>query len=804
MAIKTGSLGPLLQGVSQQPSRVRLEGQVEEQINMHSDVTRGLTSRPGAVRVNLLSSLTSLNYTDIEFGGQSYILGYNSSTLLAWTLNGVSVPVSFVGGANAYLGTDMRFHVVDTNLIVLNRNKVVTADPATPAPNRNLGVVQIRGGEFSRQYVIRVTFIGTGISVLASYSTPDGTNSGDGLNSQSIQIAISLMDALTASPDWPTAASIVRYHDSLAIYHPTAAIRLDPGDGTGGNTVVATTDTVRTVADLPKYAPNGMLVQVKVSAATEDNYWLRFNAKATSSVSGTDGFGSEGIWEEWRNPYIVESFNLSTMPHFISREGGTLVMRRTNWLRRQVGDGVTAPFPSVRGKTIRDIGGFEGRLVLLTPNSVVMSRTNYPYDFWRESATVISATDPIDITSTKKNDLKLDWIVPFDKDLFIVADPGDSQFVIRGGGLDPNNAGMVLTTEYEIKSGGCSPASTGRTLLFPYTVGQWSGVQEFYTSGDNSAQAANGLTETVNKYIPGLITQIEISQNFNLAIMGADGFTNGIKSADLFVYKYLWDGQELIQSSWSKWRFGSTVAYHFFRAARLYIIINRQDGATLEYMDLNRPNGPYGYPISMDSVANNTVLQTPQQALDALNNPDLATTYVDRSLSGNVKFIQHTGCPNPGLPVIIRSTSNLGGGVVRYLLDAKTAPPGATVIGGQAFIWELHPTEAFARDYQQRIDTSKNLTIQEWTVNVKDSGPFSADFNTPYGSSVTYNDEIFPLNKEPMNGNQAFLYTGDIIVPWGERSDWSSLRLWGDDYRPVTILEVQWAGQIISPRGTRV
>lgn len=796
MAIVTGSLGPLLQGVSQQDARVRLDGQVTEQINLVSDVTKGLSTRPATVELGLLDDTVGVTrFADIIFRDTGYLFGYGPNTLKAWKLDGTSVPVNY-NGFGAYMGGDMRFHVVDDKIVVVNRSATVRALPATPRPNRNLGVFFIKGGEFSRKYAIKVQFEGLGaggglVTVETSYTTPDGNSDGDGVKSQSIYIAQRLLETLTSQSIWPADAQTAIYHDSVAINHPTAKLRLAVGDGSGGSTLMAITDTVRDVSDLPVYAPHGMLVQVRASKATEDNYWLRFTSKVSVNAINLVGFGTDGVWEEYRNPYIAEAFDAATMPHVITLEGGTLTINRGDWLSRQVGDEKSAPFASIRDKKIRDIGGFESRLVLLTSTTVVMSRTNYPFDLWRESATVVSATDPIDMTSTKKDDLRLDWLVPFDRDMFIVADPGDSQFVIRGGGVDPTNASMVLTTEYEIESAGAPPVSTGRTLLFPYRLGEYSGVNEFYTSSDNSAQAANSLTENVSSYIQGRIGNMRVSQNFNLVVFNTTS-TTSTNARTLWVYKYLWDGSELLQSAWSKWRFKSPVKYFFFLGSRLYLVTSVGVRHSLDYLDLNKPASALGYHISMDSTV----------ASQAVKSAGSGLTYINRNLSG-LRCIQHTGCANPGIEVVPEEVFAYADGTYAYRFNEAYVPAGAMVISGLPVEWSLEPTEVFAKDYQSRVDTSKKLTIQEYVVSIKDSGYIKADFISPYAPTYTYGEEMFLLDGEPDYPGAPFLISEDIIVPWGERSDWSKLRLHGNDHRPVTIIEIQWAGQVLAPRGTR-
>ena len=799
MAIKTGSLGPLLQGVSQQPDRIRLEGQVTEQINLVSDVTLGLTTRPATVEVGLIGAGSDTNFRYITLQGQEYILEYSNNFLAAYNLNGVSIPITYNRPAsNTYVGPDMRFVVVENDIVMTNRDTVVTAVPATSPPNYKTAVVWATAGEFSKMYRVSVTF-SNGVTIAADFRSPAGDQSGDGINSTTEFIINALAGVLRDHPNKPPALQVETRAGYMLLYHPNLTMRITTSDGSAGENLKSITDSVKDIGDLPRYAPNGMLVEVKSSNSTTDNYWLKYNAPGISVEDGITGFWREGLWEESRNPYIVEAFNTATMPHTIRRVGPNLEVSRGPWLARPVGDTKSAPMASIRGKRIRDVGGFESRLVLLTPSTVVMSRTNFPYDLWRESATVISDSDAIDMTSTKKNELRLDWIIPFDRDLFIVADPGDSQFVVRGGGITPNNASMVLTTEYSIESGNTPPVSTGRTLIFPFTVGNFSGIQEYYTNSDNSAQSANGLTETLSSYIRGKVDNMQVSPNFNLLAISTDDSDTVIGQATLYLYKYLWDGQNIVQSSWSKFQFRNGIRYHFFRGSRLYLILGSAVGPIIEYLDLNRTPGAYGYAPSLDSFAG---LNAEDTSIPNPARPGETYSSINR-VYPRCKFIQHTGCANPGLEVVPAQINPIGV-TYSYLFDKKVVPAGARVLSGIPVRWELWPTEVFARDYQQRIDTSKNVVVQEYIVRVENSGVVKADFISPYSATTTYFEELYPMDQEPMFPNGTWLVSDDLIFPWGERADWSTLRLWGDDYRPVTINEVGWAGQVTAPRGTRV
>lgn len=783
MALKSGSLGTLLQGVSQQPDRVRLDGQVTEQVNLISDVTLGLSTRPATDEGATLDRATSGHkYHDISYGGVDYILGYKSGDLHMWALDGTRQNIQFRnGGSLNYIGPDMQFHVVDRKIVMVNRDMVTRKSATVDGNQWYAALFHALGGQFLKTYAVQARF-SNGAVINAEYTAPDGTTAGAAARTTSEYIIGQLVAGLMADPNLPVGTVITRSFDVGRIYHPTLQIRIGVSDGEGGEILRAVSDTVKDVADLPRFAPNGMIVKVVTSKAAEDDYWLKFDAKDTLPENGSAGFGNEGTWVEWYNPNQQRLFNLNTMPHVLVAESGTFYLEHGPWLGRQVGDDESAPWPSFIDKTIRDLEGFEGRLALLSPDSVVMSRTNRPFDLWRASATVVAATDPVDITSTKKDDVKLDWFVPFDRDLFIMADPGDSQFVIRGGGINPNTVSMVLTTEFEIASGGTPPVSTGRTILLPFSVGAFSGVKEFYTDSDNAANAANSLTETQDRYINGSITGMAVSQNFNLSLFRTDKDRRTV-----WVYKYLWDGNKILQSAWSKWQFQDQVEHFFFRSSLVYFLGRDVDGDVfLHSMDLNRPEGVYGY----------------HEMLDRRVEKRVASNYVELPY-GSARFLQATGCANPGLEVRPTAEVRINAVYTRYFFDESAVPNGATLFCGQTVEWALEPTQVFPKDYQGRVDTSQKVTIQDYVVHVDKSGEFKAVGSSPYSDEWEYNVNVFPLDNEPLDPNRVLLQSGPVYIPWGERADWSKLRLTGTDIRPVTIHELEWIGQILRTKGRR-
>ena len=108
-----------------------------------------------------------------------------------------------------------------------------------------------------------------------------------------------------------------------------------------------------------------------------------------------------------------------------------------------------------------------------------------------------------------------------------------------------------------------------------------------------------------------------------------------------------------------------------------------------------------------------------------------------------------------------------------------------------------------------RVDETKYKTIKKLGVSliipdkfrtVDDTGEFSTTMKSPYRDDYTFKPSRYPLDDEPLDPNRTMLNTGVFDIPWGERADYSELRIESDDIRPTSILEVEWQAQVTGSR----
>jgi hypothetical protein len=784
-----GTLGALLQGVSQQPPAVRADGTVTEQVNFTSDVVQGLTIRPALVETATIlnHAVEDYQFLDVEFDNTEYVLAFKANTLAMWEkATGIAQTIlaPTVDGDDplTYIGPLLRPYVFENKLFLANRDVVVAKAPAadTSSALQNAGIAVCLGGLFSRTYRMTVTY-DDGDEDTISYTTPNGSNNGDAAET-SAEFIMSQLDNITLKPT----STLVRNGATIGITDTTHSFTIQVSDDEDDTSLRAFTSRTDDVANLTETGFHGMVVRITgTDEGTADDYYLRFNSDGTDVIG--DGFGQPGIWEEWYNVNEIADFDLATMPHVLEKTGpAEFTLSKGSWEGRRVGDEETNPFPDLVGHPVRDISGFQSRLVVVGGPACSMSRTNKPFDFFKETALAELDTDPVNITTTEEGTVNFDWIIPFDRDLVFMSDPGDGQYIITGSSkLTPTNASMVKTTSFEMR-GGAKPVETGRTVLFPFKSGVYSGIKEFFTNDEVATNGADTITETADRYLVGLVDHMQCSTNFSLAAFKTDD----PESADtVWVYKYLWQNVEKLQSSWGKWKFPHPVKYFWFSGSNFNVVM-QAPGAQANTVDIIFAASDLDIPL--DPVAEYHICLDRQMTRTAD-----ATSQITLPYAG-ANFVQGTGCLTPGREVTATAESARGSdGLVTYTFDTETVPEGATVVAGLKFARWVSPTMPFVRGRDGRPLPRTRLVVNSFMLEYEETGYIKTTLNSRFRTApIEFVVDWFAMDQDPVDALGNGLRSGILNIPWGERSDWSELTIFSDDVRPTTILEIEWTGQV--------
>jgi len=768
-----GTLGYMLQGVSQQPTRVQPEGHLRVCQNMLPDPDTGLTSRPGGAMLGKFTDIPDgTKAHTILIDGKEVRVSYADGYLSLQGYDGTEYTVTDPDNKLSYVGDDMTFYTVDGDIFCVNKATVVELEDITGDSITNWCFVYSLGGEYNTTYTVTITY-SDGSTMEAEYTTGDAEGA-SAKEASADDIIESLFTALDASPNKKVGTTL-QWQDEVMYIRSTTSdtFTITAGDGSAVSTLKASSGVVDTFADVPRYAAEGFVLRVGgESGSTADDVWLRF--KVTRGAALGEGFGYEGVWHETVDPEAEIGFDVATMPHSLTQDPedpGTYVFGTVDWFERRVGTGLTNPVPNFVGKKIRDLGEFQSRLWVVAGGYFCATRTDEPRDFFRKSATTLIATDPIDIKSNNDEGVSLDYGVAYDKNLLLFASNG--QFIITGStSIQPLNASMAKTTNYEMSTS-ARPVVAGQTVMLPYKAARYSGVNEMYPSSDLESNAIDSITKVVTKYIEGEIVGMASSANARVVVCFTDA-----KPRSLYVYNFLWENNSKVQSAWHEWLMPDDIDHVFMRNSKLFLWL--REGSVLRLLEyrLDKPVDDPGFHSCLDYKhvveGNPIVLDRPDYKFTGT--VDSGTYYAGRTVT----------------PLTI--TEDTPGEWTYTFYD-----PPATMLTGVVFGTRVEPVEPIAKDWRGNKKVADVVYVDKYVVDFVDSGPITAYMDNIYrgGEVEVLNNLAFPQDDDPEDALAVAIKSGTFEVPWSEEAKIGKFILRTDNIQPVTYVEVRWYGQTL-------
>lgn len=782
-----GTIASLLQGVSQQPYKLRKPGQHESQRNMWSDPADGLTRRPASRRIAGLGSLSGYTFADITVDNVLYIAALSSTAVKVIRADTGALQTVTTPSAQdlAYLNGTLVTGAYENDLYIANTGTTVSMLDTLPSYHTGASFITVLGGQYGRDYTVTIMFGSTyGTTASATYTTPDGAVSTDVRDVSTTEIASKLRTALLADSTISANFNVFISGDILYLRiksgSPVTQFKVSVDDGDGGANLKAINNSAKDPSVLPKTAVQGYVVTITGdSSAAVDNYYLRWTHDVASTSVGS-GFGGTGVWIECSKPGEPYLLDTATMPRVLTRNKSTGVwsLSAPAWLGRQVGDAYTNENPSFVGRTITDITYFQGRLGFLSGQNIILSRTNRPLDFWIETAVAQTDSDAIDMSSTANNNAVMRWAVPHSRDLVIFGDRG--QFIVFGRNqLTPSNASLVYTAGYDVNLS-AKPVAAGSKVYFGSIYGAYTALQEFSVDGTSDINEATPVSAHVPKYIPLPLRAMYSSTNLS-AVFVAPGSPHSNK---IYVYQYLWASPtERVQSAFHEWVFPSNVLHVSLLASRMYLLFSN---GNLDVLDFDNPDDvgiPYSvradHKVSIASVASTVSLPYSGMTVDSL------------------RITQGAGCPNPGLPAPVSS-------VVGTTASLTSSMGGGTVFVGYTTEFEFTPTKPAVKDKVEDVISGYSLFIKEYTLTTKNSGSFVATVSSKYRPDVSIpytgryiSDPDFRIGEAPLS-EEAF------SIPVLDYVDNATVSIHGTTAYPLTIQYLQWAGRYVGRGGNHI
>lgn len=788
-SIIEGTYKTLLQGVSQQTPRQRIEGQVSKQVNMYSDLVQGMQRRAG-LRV-LRESITGIigaestsklysAYHSTGDDGRSMLIDPSTGVLYIADadFNDITIVQDdflIASSPNSFQSVALRGRVYICNkeqtpaLVVTNTDK---QDPDIT------GFFYIKSGAFSKTYEVTIATSGGTYSV--SYTTPDGSVSGDAALSTPSAIATQLCTVINAHT--PSPMVVVQQSEAFVFVKCStgySGLNVSTSSGTAyaGS---SNRSLVSTTSELPARLPSdGDNCMVAVGTTERTQVWYSYDYE-------------NSLWIE-NSAYDSPSSITNLLYSFDLVAGADTRLEVCEG--RLSGSDVTNEDPAFIENGISGITAYQGRLVVLAGAEVVMSAAGKPLRFYRSTVTSLLDEDPIGIVSGSASAADFQYGIQFNKDLILFSSA--CQAVVPGTNvaISPNNAQIVLTSSYRCDTNS-PPIDTGRSVLFPVPITEsHDGMYELLPSSYTASQyMAYNITEHLPTYFKGRAVKCVNNIGSNMLVFQTDADPYSV-----YVYQYFWGADSKLQNAWHTWTFEYPIVAMWFSKYNLALAFHIGDGITIATVDTNTADTitfpaqentpevtyirPYIDMYSLVTVTNGE-FQIPASVYSLTTNAEsIRLVYASGSLAGD----------RAGIESVTPVGAGYTGSVVRNVEDGKYWV-------GVPYTSIFIPTPPILKDSKEAVFGDDSM-LMRYVINTSNTAEFNAQVNNAAG-------ELLDIETSPVS-NAAYELNFDapvigtlkgVVVPVRAKSKESSLTLTCSSTHQMRILSIDYVLKYVQRR----
>lgn len=307
------------------------------------------------------------------------------------------------------------------------------------------------------------------------------------------------------------------------------------------------TGKVGRLDELPTVAPDGALIEV--------------NGEEITSVTSIYLEFTDGVWKETKDPNYNTSFNLDTLPLkiFPQFDGGNIWFKveTVAFDEGKVGNDISSPVPTFVTGTIQDMFFYRNRLGILSKDSIILSEVANYFNFWTTTTTSIPNSDRIDVSVASTSALKLYYAIPFQEQLILFSESG--QYVAYSNGtLTPESIIVAQSTAYKTNIE-CRPILVGDRIIFSAYAGVTNKIFEYIVDSNTVTKTAIDLGGHIEGLIEGKVIGLAGSSELNYIFVITDSkkpLTHTGDGLNIYLYKYFNQGDERVQSAWSRWILG--------------------------------------------------------------------------------------------------------------------------------------------------------------------------------------------------------------------------------------------------------
>ena len=368
------------------------------------------------------------------------------------------------------------------------------------------------------------------------------------------------------------------------------------------------TNQANNVGELPSNCRHNYVVKIVNSSDDDDDYYLKFVLANAGTSTSTNYFG-EGVWEECPAPNIEIEIDKDTMPIRLIRElpgntypNGRFICQSIDYNKRNVGDDNTNPVPSFIGSPLQKMLFFRNRLVVLSQNNVITSKTNDFFNFFSTSAMTETSSDPIDLQASSTFPTTIFDGIEVNAGLLLFSSNQQFMLTTDSDALTPTTAKINYLASYNFNPK-TVPFSMGVTSGFINSTGKNSRIFEMANVQREGEPTVLEQSKLVSKKLPIDLTLPTTSKENSLLLLGAKNYN------EVWGFRYYSDGEKRVQSAWFRWSTSGHLIHHVILDDVYYLIIKNTVGGTDEYIlesiDVKKQDdtkiiGTENYPIHLD------------------------------------------------------------------------------------------------------------------------------------------------------------------------------------------------------------
>lgn len=533
-------------GISEQNDELVLDVQCRDMVNCIPDVVLGVQRRNGTEYIAALNpAFNPFHSYDRGEGDEQYIVGIQDTDLTVYDLTGTQKTVSYVGEADvkSYLGTDttkLKAITVQDRTFILNTTKVVGVaykPPTTPLYARTAYYWLSRSSNDSNNEYRYAVYLNS-----VAFETTD---------KDSTVAATELASLINA---YGNGFQAIAKGSLIKITKGTDNFTYSYWDSWGSQASFGWKGQVAKLSDLPSEITidnDYPIVKITGNDSSEfTTYYVQWNGRT---------------WEETYNPEDTRG-ELYNMPIRVDRlADGTFEAALIDWATPNIGDIDTNVTPSFVDKTITEVFFFKNRLGLTSGDNLVLSQLGSYYDFYSKSTLEVFDTDPIDVTISTNKASKIYDVTPFQGQLYMMTK--DEQFTIeQQNSFTPLTVSVVPVSSYSVDQL-VEPVVVGDSMFFvSLTDATTRQLREYRIDKNSLTNVGTNVSITTPRLLPTIKQMVASTGNSSVMLLDATDNTK------LYMYRITKNGEQVIQSSWSRWSFGFGVKYMFFIDDVLHIL----------------------------------------------------------------------------------------------------------------------------------------------------------------------------------------------------------------------------------------